>query len=53
MALGNYNDNNNKRYSEPLVYSQFGTSNTEGEDPSALSFSFYNKMLKITITPLN
>ena len=52
MALGNYNDNNNKRYYEPLVYSQFGTSNTEGVDPSALSFSFYNKMLKITITPM-
>ena len=52
MALGNYNDNNNRRYYEPLVYSPYGTSNTEGVDPSALSFSFYNKMLKITITPM-
>lgn len=38
MALGNYNDNNNRRYYEPLVYSPYGTSNTEGVDPSALSF---------------
>lgn len=52
MALGNYNENNNRKYYEPLVYSRYGTSNTEGVDPSALSFSFYNRMLKITIAPM-
>lgn len=50
MALGN--ENNQKKYYEPLVYSQFGVSNTEGVDPSALSFTFWNRMLKVAITPM-
>lgn len=52
MALGNYNDNNSKKYYEPLVYSRYGTTNTEGVDPSALSFQFYNRMLKLSIAPM-
>ena len=51
MAFGN-SDNNNKRYYDPTVYSQYGTSNSEGVDPSALSFQFYNGMLKLSITPM-
>lgn len=54
MALGDYNngDNNKKKYYEPIVYSPYGTSNTDGVDPSALSYQFYNGMLKISISPM-
>ena len=52
MALGDYNNNNNRKYYEPIMYSPYGTSNTEGVDPSALSFQFYNGLLKITISPM-
>lgn len=54
MALGDYNngDNNKKKYYEPIVYSPFGTSNTDGVDPSAISYQFYNGMLKISISPM-
>lgn len=52
MALGNsYEDNNEKKFYEPTVYSDYRMSNTEGVDPSALSFSFYRGMLKIAISP--
>lgn len=51
MALGNYN-NNQKKYYEPILYSLYGTSNTEGVDPSALSYQFYNNLLKISISPM-
>lgn len=49
MALG---DENKKKYYEPLVYSPYGTSNTDGVDPSALSYQFYNGLLKISISPM-
>lgn len=54
MPLGDYNnnDNNKKKYYEPTLYSPYGTSNTDGVDPSALSYSFFNGMLKITISPM-
>ena len=51
MALGN-GDNNNRKYYDPTVYSHYSTSNSEGVDPSALSFQFYNGMLKLIITPM-
>ena len=51
MALGNY-DNNKKEQYMPVYYSEYGTGNAEGVDPSALSYSFYNRMLKISISPL-
>lgn len=54
MALGdtNYQGNNNKpRFKEPEVYSCYNMSNVEGIDPSALSFSFFRNLLKITISP--
>lgn len=50
MALGNY-DNNKKEYM-PVYYSGYGTGNADGIDPSALSYSFYNRMLKVSISPL-
>ena len=54
MALGDYSngDNNKKRYYEPTVNSPFGTSNTDGIDPSALSYQFNLGMLKISIAPM-
>ena len=51
MALGNY-DNNKKEQYMPVYYSEYGTGNAEGVDPSALSYSFYNRMLKLSISPL-
>lgn len=53
MALGDNNyDNNNKKYYEPTVYSPYKMSNTEGVDPSALSFSFFRNLLKVSISPM-
>lgn len=51
MALGNY-DNNKKEQYIPVYYSEYGTGNSEGVDPSSLSYTFYNRMLKISISPL-
>ena len=53
MALGNY-DNNKKDKEQymPVYYSEYGTGNPEGVDPSSLSYSFYNRMLKVSISPL-
>ena len=50
MALGNY-DNNKKEYL-PVYYSGYGAGNKDGIDPSALSYTFYNRMLKLSISPL-
>lgn len=49
MALG---DDNKKKNYEPVLYSPYGTSNTDGVDPSALSYQFYNGLLKISISPM-
>ncbi len=51
MALGNY-DNNKKEQYLPVYYSEYGTGNSNGIDPSSLSYSFYNRMLKLSISPL-
>lgn len=51
MALGNQDNNTRKNY-EPTVYSPYRMSNTEGVDPSALSFSYTLGMLKIEIAPM-
>lgn len=52
MALGNY-DNNKKNQWTPVYYSQYGAGNSESAvDPSAIGYSFYNRMLKITISPV-
>lgn len=51
MALGNY-DNNKKEQYMPVYYSQYNTGNPEGVDPSSLSYSFYNRMLKLSISPV-
>ena len=52
MALGNY-DNNRKQQYMPVYYSQYGAGNKDSEvDPSAIGYSFYNRMLKLTISPL-
>jgi hypothetical protein len=51
MALGNY-DNNKKDQYMPVYYSQYNTGNSEGVDPSSLNYSFYNRMLKLSIAPL-
>lgn len=54
MALGNYNqgDSNQKKGYEPVLYSQYNTSNRQGIDPSALSYQFYGGLLKISISPM-
>lgn len=49
MVSGN---DNQKRYYEPIVYSPYGSSNTDGIDPSAISYTFYNGLLKIAIAPM-
>ena len=51
MALGDYN-NNKRKYYEPNVTSPFGVSNTDGIDPSALSYRFTLGMLVISIAPM-
>lgn len=51
MALGNY-DNNKREYYTPVYYSGYGAGNADGVDPSSLSYSFYNRMLKLSISPL-
>ncbi len=57
MSLGNYNnyDNNKKEKNDfqPTVYSPYKMSNIEGIDPSALSFSFWAQILKLSIAPAN
>lgn len=52
MPLGRSYDNNNRDEYLPVYYSKYGTGNAEGIDPSALSYSFYNRMLKLSISPL-
>ena len=51
MALGNSYDNNKKEQYMPVYYSAYNVGNPEGIDPSALSYSFYNRMLKLSISP--
>jgi len=53
MALGNYNNNSNekKNYS-PTVYSSYGMGNPESTvDASLFSASFWNNMIKLSISP--
>lgn len=53
MALGNNYDNNKKNQYMPVYYSEYGAGNKDSNvDPSAIGYSFYNRMLKITISPL-
>lgn len=54
MALGDYNngDNSKRKYYEPEVESCYKTSNTDGIDPSALSYRFTLGMLVISISPM-
>lgn len=52
MALGDNVNNQNKRNYSPVVYSQYRMSNTESViDPTNLSTTFTNNMLKISIAP--
>lgn len=53
MSLGTYNNtNNNKNNYSPVTYSAYKMSNAESEvDQTAISFSFWNNMLKISIAP--
>lgn len=55
MALGDNYDSNSKDYkgkSSPEVYSKYSLSNTEDSvDPSKMSFTFWNGLLKISIAP--
>lgn len=53
MALGdtNYSGNNKSKFKEPEVFSCYNMSNVEGVDPSAISFSFFRNLLKISISP--
>lgn len=53
MALGDIaNNNQQKGKNNPVVYSQYGFGNSESTvDPTRLSTSFWNGMLKLTISP--
>lgn len=53
MALGDLaNNNQQKGKNNPVVYSQYGFGNSESTvDPTRLSTSFWNGMLKLTISP--
>lgn len=57
MALGDYNsgntstDSNKREFKEQEIYSLYNTSNEDGVDPTALSYSFWNGCLKIAIAP--
>ena len=52
MALGTRDNNRENRYA-PTYYSAYSAFNTVSKvDPSRLSFSFWNRMLKVTITPM-
>ncbi len=57
MALGDYNNyENNKKENkdfQPSVYSPYRMSNLEGIDPSALTFSYWSGILKLSIAPAN
>jgi len=52
MALGNYDNNRGNDQYIPAYYSAYNTGNQEGIDPSSLNYSFYNRMLKLSISPL-
>lgn len=53
MALGSYDNNRDNQVRKPTVYSPYGASNTFSTvDPSRVAYSFWNKMLKITVTPM-
>lgn len=52
MALGNNYDNNKREQYMPVYYSSYNAGNPDGVDPSALSYSFYNRMLKLSISPV-
>lgn len=52
MALGNYDNNKRDKQYMPVYYSEYGTGNKDGIDPSALSYTFYNRMIKLSISPL-
>lgn len=51
MAFGD-NDNNQRKFYEPSVYSGYAMSNTDGIDPSALNYQFVNGLMKISIAPM-
>lgn len=52
MSLGNKDNNKDSRY-QPTYYSAYTGFNTGSTvDPSRISYSFWNRMLKITITPV-
>lgn len=53
MALGdnNYSGNGKSKYREIETYSGYNLSNVEGVDPSALSFSYFRELLKVSIAP--
>ncbi len=52
MAFNNPNNNSNNNEYSPIVYSAYATGNSEGIDPSQLNYSFVNRLLKISISPL-
>lgn len=51
MLGDTYQNNSKDNKYEPTVYSEYKMSNIEGIDPSAVSFSFWGKLLKVSISP--
>lgn len=52
MALGNYNNNDDKKKNSPTIYSAYRMYNQESTvDPTTLGFSYWNNLLCISITP--
>ena len=53
MALGGGSNNNqNNKKSTPTVYSEYGSKNDNGIDPSALSFEYFGALLAVKIAPI-
>lgn len=54
MPLGNYDNNKGDMPKRPTVYSPYSYLNINSTvDPSRMSFAFWNRMLKVTITPMS
>lgn len=52
MAVGDNYSNNKQQQRSPEVFSFYTMSNAEGIDPSMLSISYWNGLMKVSISPM-